>query len=442
MAQGQGLLAALKHRDFRYLISAFTISDIGTWAYNVALTVWVFDETGSVGWIAAATACRFIPALIFSAYAGVLAEQFDKARFMRVVDLLFAGVMVVMALVMTFDGTVPVVLAVAAAASTLGTAYDPAAAALTPHVVPERDLASANALRNTIDNIAVIVGPALGALLLLAGPPQNAVWINAGSFLLSAVLVSRVRTRTEKVDVTGGGQIGPLQQMLTGIRAILSVPATAVMVGYSVLATLVFGADTVLLVAASDEILGTGPDGYGYLLAGLGLGGVLAAPLVTRAEARPSLGPIILIGMAGYCLPTLVLLVSSEPAVAFAAQVVRGAATLIVDVLAVTALQRTLPGDVLARVFGMFNTLMLLAILIGSLGTSWLIAAAGVDASIWAAGAGLFAVSLLGTPWLRAMDRAARARRSALAPRIALLDACNLFERVGDGDLTQLASAA
>ena len=63
--------------------------------------------------------------------------------------------------------------------------------------------------------------------------------------------------------------------------------------------------------------------------------------------------------MAVYCLPTLVLPgQSTSPIVAFAAQVVRGAGTLVVDVLAITALQRTLPGDVLARVFGAFNTLM------------------------------------------------------------------------------------
>ena len=198
----------------------------------------------------------------------------------------------------------------------------------------------------------------------------------------------------------------------------------------------------VLFVAVSDEILGTGPDGYGYLLAGLGVGGLLAAPLVTRAEYRPALGPIILVGMAAYCLPTLVLLVSSEPTVAFAAQVVRGAGTLFVDVLAVTALQRTLPSDVLARVFGAFNTLLLLAILVGSLVTGWLISAAGLDVTIWVSSAGLFLVSLLGIPWLREMDRAAAVRRVELAPRIALLEACDLFEQVADGDLTQLAGEA
>ena len=131
----------------------------------------------------------------------MIADRFDKVHFMRRrCDLVVRRpILVVMAVVMMFDGPVlAVFLAIAAVSSTLGTSYDPAAAALTPHVVPERHLASANALRNTIDNVTVIAGPAMGALLLLVGPPQNAVWINAVTFVVSALLLSRVRTRTDE----------------------------------------------------------------------------------------------------------------------------------------------------------------------------------------------------------------------------------------------------
>ena len=61
--------------------------------------------------------------------------------------------------------------------------------------------------------------------------------------------------------------------------------------------------------------------------------------------------------MALYCLPTLVFLVVDQPAVGFVTQCLRGAATLVVDVLAITALQRSLPPDRLGRVFGAFDGL-------------------------------------------------------------------------------------
>ncbi|GAA1907964.1 hypothetical protein GCM10009737_06070 [Nocardioides lentus] len=400
------LTAALRHRDYRLLLGASTLSDAGSWAYTVAVTVWVFEATGSVTWLAVATACRFVPALLVSAWAGVLVERHDKARLLRTVDLLLLAVMVAMALAMTLGAPVTVVLGLAAVASTLATAYDPATAALTPQVVPERHLASANALRNAVDDVTVVAGPALAASLLLLGPPQHVVWLNATTFAVSAILVARVRTRTRAVDTSDGGELGALGQLTTGIRTILTEPAAAVLVGYAVLATAVFGVDTVLFVAVSDDLLGTGADGFGYLLAGLGVGGVLAAPLVTRAEAWPRLAPVILAATAAACLPMLVVLVTDAPAAALAAQVVRGAGTLVVDVLAVTALQRALPTDVLGRVFGALNSLAIAALLLASCLTSWAIATLGTPTTVWLSVVSLLGVGLLGLPRLRRLDRA------------------------------------
>lgn len=437
----KGMLAALRHRDFRYLMAAFTISDIGTWAYNIALAIWVIDATDSYTWLAATTVVRFVPALVFSPFAGLLADRFERRRLMMTADAAFAGLMVLMGTAMALDAPPAVVLVVAACSSTLGSLYGPAAAALTPHVVPEKDLASANTLRNTVDNLTVVLGPALGALLALTGPPQNAVWINAVTFVASFLLLARVHQRAPGADVTEGGEAGALRQVTAGLRAMRDEPGVLVLVGFSVLATGMFGADTVFFVAASDELLGTGPDGYGYLLAGLGVGGLLAAPLVTRAEALPRLAPVIVGGMAVYCLPTLVLLVSGEPAVAFAVQVLRGAGTLFVDVLAVTALQRALPSDVMARVFAVFDSLCLIAVLIGSTVTGWLVGAVELDAIVWTLGAGGFAISLLGLPWLLGIDRRAAVRRAELAPLLELLDTVELVEEVPDGGLVQLAGA-
>ena len=168
----------------------------------------------------------------------------------------------------------------------------------------------------------------------------------------------------------------------------------------------------------------------------------MAARLVTRLEKRSTLAPVILLGMAVYCLPTLAFLGVHAPAAGFAIQVVRGAGTLVVDVLAVTALQRALPGDVLARVFGVFGSLLNACVLVGALLMPVLIDAAGLDASLWAAGAGVPVLCLLGWPALRAMDRRAAARRVQLQPLIAALRGCDLFAASSEGAVDQLAGAA
>ena len=102
--------------------------------------------------------------------------------------------------------------------------------------------------------------------------------------------------------------------------------------------------------------------------------------------------------MALYCLPTLVFLVTEEPAVGFVAQCLRGAATMVVDVLAITALQRSVAADRLGRVFGAFDGLCLGAILVGSALIPLGIRLLGLDAMLWFTGLGVPVLCLLGLP--------------------------------------------
>ena len=421
------LLTSLRHRDYRLFMAAFTTSSVGSWAYNVALAVWLLDETGSAGWVAASTVARFAPALVMSVYGGVLADRFERVRLMVGLDVVFCLCMLALAAEMLVGAPPLLVVATAAISSTLSSIYEPAAAAMTPQLVPERDLGSANTLRNTVDNVCVVAGPAIGAGVLLLAEPWLTVLLNALTFAASAALIGLVSVRSRPVDVTEGGEVGPLKQVTVGLRTIAKSPGTAVLVAFSIVATFVFG---------------TGAEGFGYLLAGLGVGGIAAAGLVTRLERRPRLGPVILLGMAGYCLPTLIFLAVDEPVVAFVAQCVRGAATLVVDVLAITALQRSVPPERLGRVFGAFDGLMIVAVLVGSAAIPVGIETLGLDAMLWFTGLGVPLLCLAGLPALRRMDADSAARRAELAPRVDLLSRADLFADVSEGALEQLAAQA
>jgi MFS family permease len=285
------LTAPLRHRDFRLLITSFFVSFAGSWAYNVALAVYVFEQTGSAAWVGAATVGRFLPSLLFGPYGGVLAERFERVRLMAGLDWVSTALMLVLALVAALDGPALLAIVLAGLTSVNATVYEPAAAAITPETVPESDLAAANALRNMVDNIAIIAGPVLGALLLLVSPAPVVFLVNGLTFAVSGVVVSRMTVRSTPVDVTEAGTAGPLKQMLVGIRAITGSATAATLVAYSVIASFVYGVDTVQFVVLSEDRLGTGPDGFGYLLAGLGVGGIAAAGLVNRMAAWPGWAP-------------------------------------------------------------------------------------------------------------------------------------------------------
>jgi hypothetical protein len=242
--------------------------------------------------------------------------------------------------------------------------------------------------------------------------------------------------------VTEDGSAGPFRQMLVGFQAIVRLPAARTLVAYCMLVSFLYGTDTVLFVGVSTRHLGTGAEGFGYLLAGLGVGGVLMAPAVDRLAGRQHLGPIILTGALGYALPTALLTVIHTPALAFAVEVVRGGATLIVDVLAITALQRAVPRDQLARAFGVFFALVLAAITLGTVLTPIIVHAFGLNAGLWVMALAPVPIALAGYPALRAVDRQTGGRARALEPTVALLESLALFAGASRPILERLAAAA
>jgi Na+/melibiose symporter-like transporter len=438
----RGYRSALSNRDLRLLLGSLVVSASGSWAYNVALLAFVYERTNSLAWVGAAGIVRFVPALVLSPYAGVVAERMERIRLMAGSDWLCAAWQFGLVIVAAADGPVALGLLFSALTSATNVVYEPAVEATIPSLVEEDDLVAANALNGTIYSLVVVTGPAMGAGLLLLGPPEIAFAVNAGSFIASALIVLRIRTRSRPVDVTEAGTAGPLKQLTVGVRTIMELRAARTLVAFCALVSFVYGTDTVLFIAASEEKLGTGAEGFGYLLAGLGIGGLIAAPVIDRLSASRRLSLIIILGVAGYCLPTALLTVVHEPAVAFALQVLRGGSTLVVDVLAIAALQRAVPGDQLARVFGVFFAFVLGAISLGALVTPPIVDAFGLDAGLFIMAFGPFALGLIGYPSLVAIDRVAAERATALAPRVAVLEQLGFFASASRTVLERLAGLA
>ncbi len=438
----EGMRGALRHRDLRLLFGGLVVSASGSWAYNVALLAYVFERTGSLGWVAGAGLGRFLPALVFSTYGGVVAERYERVRVMVVSDVLCLVLQAALCVAAALTAPAWLAIALAACTSVANIVYNPAVAAMLPELAGEDDLVAANALNGTIENLVVIAGPAIGAGLLALGSASLAFGVNAASFGVSALLVMQMRARSRPVDVTEGATAGVWKQMAVGVQAILGSGPARVLVMFSVLASFVYGTDTVLLVGVSEAQLGTGAKGFGYLLAGLGVGGILMAFVVDRLASSRRLALIITAGMAVYCLPTAVLVAVHSPGVAFLLEIVRGAGTLVVDVLAITALQRAVSDEVIARVFGVFFALVLGAISLGTVVAAPLVNGPGLHAALYVMGFAPIAIGLLGYPALVRIDRAAAGPLAELEPRIALLERLGIFASANRAVLERLAAAS
>jgi MFS family permease len=212
--------------------------------------------------------------------------------------------------------------------------------------------------------------------------------------------------------------------------------------GFSILASFVYGTDTVLFVVISKQQLGTGSTGYGYLLAALGVGGILIAGFMNRIASAPRLGVMIVLGMAVFCVPTALITLVHSPVLAFLLEVVRGAGTIVVDVLAITALQRLVSADVVARVFGVFFALVLAAIALGALLMPILLDIVGLNSTLLIMGLAIPALTAASYPWIRALDTRAVGELSAIQPRIETLQALDIFAGATRAALERLARSA
>jgi MFS family permease len=438
VALGGSYRAALKRRDMRLLVTSFVVDGLGSWAYSTVLLVYIYERTGSATWVAAATACRWIPGLVFASLGGVVADRVERTRVMVVSALVSAVLVGLMAVVVATDGPLVLLLLLSVLSATAYVPYRPAAGALTPDVVDEKELAAANGLFSALESLTVVLGPAVGGLLLLTGEPTIAILLNAVSFLVAALCVSRVRTKSKGGGGEAGEGIG--RQLADGFAALGKQRIAAVLILFCALDSAVFGASTVLYAPISQH-LGTGVTGYSYLLAGSALGGLLAAALADRLSRSTRLAPVIVGGIVLQAVPFAVTTVVHNAPAGFVLQVISGVGMIIVDVLAITALQRDIPRELLSRVLSLLDMAVFGATLAASFIFAAIFSTSGLRTALLVVGIGFPVVALLGIRPLLVADRRAVATVRELAPRIALLRALDLFAAASNNTLERLAAA-
>ena len=378
---------ARRYPRFRRLLASLAVSQAGDWLYNLALLAFVYERTHSSTWLAITTAARVLPVVVFGPLGGVVADRYDRRRLMLASD----GVrfVLMLALAGVAAAGLPVALAplIAALSTAAASVYIPCVAATTPRLVDDGDLPAANAVRSAIQQICIVAGPGLGALLLLLGPPSLAFAINGATFALSALAVASLPAGA---IFAPGGQADEapnvLRELRDGARALLEQPLTMRLVGADIVCSAIYGAETVLLLLLSRK-LGLGDHGYGYLLASFGLGGVLGAVVAGRLAGNERTRVVLVGAMAVLAACTVLLADPFGVGGAVALGVISGAGFIVVEVLVETSLQRTLAPDVFARAYGFAFPAAIAGIVAGSLIAAPLVALFGVRGAFVALGA-------------------------------------------------------
>jgi len=423
-ASFRALGAVLSSPPLRRLQLAWAGSILGDWAYLVALGVYAYDQGGASA-VGLVGLIRLIPGALIAPFSASFVDRFRRVAVMVVADVVRFALMAAAALVIAADGPAPIVYGLVALTSATGTVFRPAQAALLPALVTSPgELTAANVASSTLESVGTFLGPALGGLLLAVSSPSVVFAANAVTFLWSALLVLGLRDRDpprERAEPQGGGA-DPSSGVMAGIKTIVREPNLRTLVGLYGAQTLVAGALNVLVVVTAFELLDLDDAGVGLLYAAVGVGGLVGGFVALILSARGRLARDFALGLALFGLP--LILVGGVP-VAFVAVValgVIGIGNSIVDVNALTIMQRVVPDAVLGRALGALQGLLRATLGIGALVAPVLIALVGAEWALVVTGAVLPVLALLTRPRLRAIDREASAPEATeLLRRVPLL---------------------
>lgn len=427
-------------REARVLVSASAASQVGDWLYNAALLGYVFSATHSAAWVGAATICRLLPYVLLGPFGGAIADRYPRRRVLVVGSLVRMGLMLVLAAVIAADGHVALVIGIVALASAAGSAEQPAAMALLPRLVGEGRLGPANALLHTVQDLAVVVGPAIGALLLAFSSAPAAFLVNGGTFAVSALLFSTLGRHKAPASAAWSG--GAAASVVAGLRTARVTPFVIPLFALVAAVEFTYGAQTVQLVIYADRSLDLGAGGYGLLLAASGAGGLVSAVFNGQLATSRRMTLVVVGAAVLACASQFVYASSDVLILALIVTAAAGAGLVCSEVVAETVLARVTPGETLGRIAGLFDACSIGAMVGGAVLASILVNATSLEWSFWILGAGGVLVALACTRGLRGLDEASRKRTEALAWRLAIVEQLPITTGTPQLVLEQLASSS
>ena len=343
----------LRHRNFRLFWFGQTLSLIGTWMQSMAQGWLALELTNNPFMVGLVASAGSLPVVLFSMHAGVIADRYERLRLVKICQSLFvieAGLL--FWFVWSGHITIAWLIGLTFAAGVIGSLEIPSRQSLVIELVGRDDLPQAIALNSSGFNLARVVGPALGALVIAHLGIAWAFAFNAVSFvtvLAGLMLVDLPPWRPSPQLVR------PMEGIRESVRYMRDTPLVAGMMKlvmvYSILGIPYL---TLMPVFARDR-LGLGAGGYGLILASVGIGGFVGALAI--AAGSPRQAGIKTLVAASYAFPVLLVALSFIRDVRFAYPLLfaAGVTMIINGAVSNAVLQHSVPDALRGRLMAAYS---------------------------------------------------------------------------------------
>ena len=437
MAEGRAaaagnLSAVVRNRALRRVLLAFAIFRPTESAQWIAILVYAYRDGGTRAMgIAAIT--LLVPATLLAPFVAQLGDRMHRERALALSYLVQGVTAGLTAAALALDLPSAAVYASAIVLNVAITATRPMHLSILPELAETpAQLTAANALTSSLEGFAVFIGPLLTGVMLAIQGPELVFGVMAIALTAMGALVLAVHARSRLVELRGP----PVGGALAGFRELRRRPGARLLLGFVTGQTIVIGALDVLTVVLAYGVLEMGPAGPGMLSAAVGIGGLVGAAATVTLIGRERLAPAFFFGVVTIGLPIALVALVPGPVGALILLGAAGIGKSFFDVTSRTLLQRSVDDDVLARVFGVQEGLMMAALAVGSVIAPILVAWVGIDPAFVIAGLTLPVSALVAVGRIRSVDREAALADGA---DVALLRETSIFGPLGLANLERVA---
>ena len=403
---------------------AFAAFNGAEWAVWIAMLVYAYRQGGTTE-AGVVAFVQLMPAALFAPFVAGLADRRRPARVLAGGYVAQGAAMAGTAAALLAHAPAPVAYGFAVLAAMFITATRPAQSTLLPGLVRSaEELTATNVVSGWIESTAVLVAPAAAGVILAVGSPGVVVAVMAVLVLAGAVAVW---------PIEGPPPVGPVRQGRLPLAVAKEAPG--LLLGLLGGQYVLIGALDVLFVVLALGVLDLGGSGAAYLNAAFGAGGTVGIAATIALVGMRLVSPAVALGIATFSLAFVVIGVWPTTVGTFLLLVVAGAGRSLLDVAGRTLLQRMVSTDVLARVFGLLESLSMAALAVGSLLVPALVALGGARTACIVLGSLLPVAALFGGRRLLELDR----RADVPVVEISLLRSLRIFAPLGVPEVETLA---
>ena len=426
-AAGGAFATNWRNVQLRRAQAAFFGAWTAEWAVTVVLAVYAYARGGATE-VGVVALVRVLPAAVVAPLATQYADRWPREKVLVAVSVVRSVSIALAGWAVFVDGPALVVYALVTLSSAAAVLFRPVHSALLPSLCDTPpELAGANVVRGALDSAATLAGPAVSAVLLATAGPAWVLVVAAVASAWAALLMARVHPDPAAVGDPDVGE-SALRRTLAGVRAVQEHRDLKLLLALASAQTFMRGAVTVFTAVVAIELVGLGEPGVGLLNAALGAGAVVASVAAALLVGTRRLAAWFGLGAVLWGAPIVVIGLVPSAASAMVMLAVVGAGNALIDVGAFTLIARMAPPHVLARVFGLLESIAALSVGVGALVTPLVMAALDLRTALVVLG--LITPTAVALSWRRltAMDHVIGGRDDELAllRGVPLLDALPL----------------